>query len=175
MSVASKRRHVIKKVQMELVLPNEEQKIAQVISSCGNNLLEVEDENSEKYLVSMPSKFRKCIWVKRGQFVVIIPIKEGDRVRAEVEHILDEENILYIREHKQWPVKFEEHALKMTREAKRNIKNSDLESHCGIDADMLPPSDSDNSCDEDEEDEEDEEYSDEDDNEYNPNRSAAPK
>uniref|UniRef100_A0A0N4ZRF8 Probable RNA-binding protein EIF1AD n=1 Tax=Parastrongyloides trichosuri TaxID=131310 RepID=A0A0N4ZRF8_PARTI len=151
MSVASKRRHVIKKIQMELVLPNEDQKIAQVLSSCGNNLLEVEDENSEKYLVSMPSKFRKCIWVKRGQFVIIIPIKEGDRVRAEVEHILDVENILYIREHKKWPVKFEEQAMNMTREAKRNIKNGQQDSHCGIDADMLPPSDSDDEFNEDSE------------------------
>ncbi|CEF62493.1 Probable RNA-binding protein EIF1AD [Strongyloides ratti] len=172
MSVASKRRHVIKKIQMELVLPSEGQMIAQVLSSCGNNLLEVEDENSEKYLVSMPSKFRKCIWVKRGQFVVIVPIKEGDRVRAEVEHILDEENILYIREHKQWPDKFEEHALKMTREAKRNTKDSNLESHCGIDADMLPPSDDD---DEEYNSEDEEEYYSEEDNEYNPNRSAAPR
>uniref|UniRef100_A0AAF5D0F9 Probable RNA-binding protein EIF1AD n=1 Tax=Strongyloides stercoralis TaxID=6248 RepID=A0AAF5D0F9_STRER len=171
MSVASKRRHVIKKIQMELVLPNEEQMIARVLSSCGNNLLEVEDENSEKYLVSMPSKFRKCIWVKRGQFVVIVPIKEGDRVRAEVEHILDEENVLYIREHKQWPSKFEEDALKMTRESKRNTKSSDLESHCGIDADMLPPDDSDD-CSDDNESEE--EYSGDENNEYNPNRSAAP-
>uniref|UniRef100_A0AC35TKJ2 Probable RNA-binding protein EIF1AD n=1 Tax=Rhabditophanes sp. KR3021 TaxID=114890 RepID=A0AC35TKJ2_9BILA len=164
MSIASKRRHVIKKVEMEYALPKDEQKIAQVLASCGNNLLEVLDDQDDKYLVSMPSKFRKCIWAKRGQFVIISPIKEGDRVRAEVDHILDEENVLYIREHKLWPEKFEEEALAMTREAKRNPNGN--ATNGGIDEDMLPPSDSE----EEYSDEEGSEEDDEDDSCYNPNR-----
>ena len=32
----------------------------------------------------MPSKFRKNIWVKRGDYFVVTPIEEGDKVKAEI-------------------------------------------------------------------------------------------
>ena len=35
----------------------------------GNNLHEVETEDDEKFLVSMPTKFRKNVWIKRGTFL----------------------------------------------------------------------------------------------------------
>ncbi|KAK5973344.1 Blast:Centrosomal protein of 97 kDa [Trichostrongylus colubriformis] len=87
----------------------------------------------------MPSKFRKAIWIRRGQFVVLRPIEEGDKVKAEIEHVLDEENVLYIRSMKKWPTRFEDQARMMTRDAKRGGKGEDAM----IDDDMLPPSDSD--------------------------------
>ena len=45
--------------------------LLQVIASRGNNLHEVETAKREKYLVSMPSKFRKHVWIKRGQLLHI--------------------------------------------------------------------------------------------------------
>ncbi|KAI1720739.1 translation initiation factor 1A / IF-1 domain-containing protein [Ditylenchus destructor] len=91
-SKATKKRFVTKKLLMELVLPSEIEKVAQVTASRGNNLLEVEDEMGEKYLASMPTRFRNTVWVKRGHFVLLEPIEEGDKVRAEISHILDTEN-----------------------------------------------------------------------------------
>uniref|UniRef100_A0A1I8AB14 Probable RNA-binding protein EIF1AD n=1 Tax=Steinernema glaseri TaxID=37863 RepID=A0A1I8AB14_9BILA len=179
MSVASKRRFVTKQLESENLLPREDELIAQVIAARGNNLHEVEDANGEKYLVSMPSKFRKSVWIKRGQFVFIQPIEEGDKVRAEITHVLDNENLMYVREQKMWPERFEVEANRLT-----GRMNADEEKDGFIDADMLPPSYSDEEYDEDEEEEEDgddEECEDEEEDSegedpavYNPNRTAAP-
>ena len=39
----------------------------QVKSPRGNNLHDVVTENNQEFIVSMPSKFRKTVWVKRGE------------------------------------------------------------------------------------------------------------
>nr|CDJ95875.1 S1 domain containing protein [Haemonchus contortus] len=181
MSVSTKRRYITNKVESEYYTPVEGDIIAQVRNARGNNLHEVEDENGETYVASMPSKFRKAIWIRRGQFVVLRPIEEGDKVKAEIEHVLDEENILYIRSINKWPARFEEQARMMTRDAKRGGKGEDTM----IDDDMLPPTDSDEyESDEEQSDDEDEDdvsanNSDDDNHElnlpqYNPNRDKAP-
>ncbi|KHJ88287.1 hypothetical protein OESDEN_11921 [Oesophagostomum dentatum] len=132
------------------------------------------------YVASMPSKFRKAVWIRRGQFVVLRPIEEGDKVKAEIEHILDEENVLYIRSQNKWPARFEEQARMMTRDAKRGATGENPM----IDEDMLPPSDSDEYDEDEEEENEDEEQEgssgdetsddDVDTRQYNPNRNQAP-
>ena len=49
--------------------------------------------------VSMPTKFRKNVWIKRGDFVMVQPIDEGDKVKAEIVHILmDKHHIKYIKQ-----------------------------------------------------------------------------
>ncbi|CAI4223279.1 unnamed protein product [Auanema sp. JU1783] len=175
MSVASKRRFITNKVEREYYEPVEGDIIAQIKGPRGNNLHDVEDQNGEIYVASMPPKFRKAVWVRRGQFVILRSIDEGDKVKAEIEHVLDEESVLYIREIKKWPVHFEDCAEQMTRNAKRGNTGD----HPMIDDDMLPPSDSDYSDEEDDDEEMDEdvEYSSSEDDEeiYNPNRIAAPK
>ncbi|TKR61507.1 hypothetical protein L596_028608 [Steinernema carpocapsae] len=145
MSVASKRRYVTKQLESELLLPCENELIAMVQAARGNNLHEVEDANGEKYLVSMPSKFRKSVWIKRGQFVFVQPIEEGDKVRAEITHVLDNENLLYVREHKLWPERFDAEADRIIK-----TKNTDTDKTGFIDADMLPPSYSDEEYDDEE-------------------------
>ncbi|VDM60584.1 unnamed protein product [Angiostrongylus costaricensis] len=146
MSVSTKRRYVTNKVVSEYYTPVEGDIIAQVRGARGNNLHEVEDESGEVYVASMPSKFRKTVWIRRGQFVVLRPIEEGGKVKAEIEHVLDEENVLYIRSKDKWPLRFEEQAKMMTREAKRGVNGE----HSMIDDDMLPSSDSDESEDDEE-------------------------
>lgn len=63
----------------------------------------MEDANGEIYLASMPTKFRNAVWIRRGTFVFLISIEEGVKVKAEITHILDAENVLYVREHNLWP------------------------------------------------------------------------
>ncbi|VDK48468.1 unnamed protein product [Anisakis simplex] len=160
MSIASKRRFVTKQVESEYVLPGKGEIIGKVLAGRGNNLHEVEDANGEKYLASMPTKFRKSVWVKRGQFVLLQAIEEGDKVKAEITNVLDDENVLHIREEELWPQRFEQDAEKLTREAKRHV-NVENKKHQVIDADMLPPSDSESSEeDEDEEAEDDQDSAD---------------
>ena len=68
----------------------------------GNNLHEVETASAEKYLVSMPTKFRKNVWIKRGDFVLVQPISEGEKVKAEIVNILYADQIKYIQSQGKW-------------------------------------------------------------------------
>ncbi len=63
---------------------------------------EIETSEGEKYLVSMPTKFRKNVWIKRGDFVLIQPIEEGEKVKAEIVAILYAEQIKYIQNQGKW-------------------------------------------------------------------------
>ncbi|KZC04372.1 PREDICTED: probable RNA-binding protein EIF1AD [Dufourea novaeangliae] len=106
MSKATKRKHVVKEVQ-DLSVPTESQSIVRILESRGNNLHEVEDAISEQYLVSMPTKFRRNIWVKRGDFVLVEPIPEGDKVKAEIVKILTREHQKWYRAQNCWPKEFD--------------------------------------------------------------------
>ena len=122
MSQSTKRKHVTKEVLDEFRLPINNERIVQVLAGRGNNLHEVYDpnsqtegiditgiqENANKYLVSMPTKFRKNVWIKRGDYVVVEPIAEGDKVKAEIVQILYKHQIKYIKEQGQWPSQFSE-------------------------------------------------------------------
>lgn len=72
----------------DLSVPTDSQCIVRVLQPRGNNLHEVVTPAGEQYLVSMPTKFRKYIWVKRGDYVLTDPIKEGDKVKGEIVKIL---------------------------------------------------------------------------------------
>nr|SVE75535.1 EOG090X0KPP [Daphnia dolichocephala] len=111
MSKATKRKHVTKEVLDGYVLPEESQQIVKILGGKGNNLHEVETAEGEKYLVSMPTKFRKNVWIKRGDYVLIQPIEEGEKVKAEIITILYSDQIKYIQSHGKWPKEFLTSAL----------------------------------------------------------------
>lgn len=107
MSRATKRKHVLLEVlKDDYSLPQEGQEIVKVLSSRGNNLHEVEDTSGETYLVSMPTKFRKNVWVKRGDYVLVESIAEGDKVKAEMVRILSQEHIKCFKKAGVWPEAF---------------------------------------------------------------------
>nr|CAG4647583.1 EOG090X0KPP [Megafenestra aurita]SVE92794.1 EOG090X0KPP [Megafenestra aurita] len=106
MSKTTKRKHVTKEVLDSYVLPEDNQKIVKVLGGRGNNLHEIETSDGETYLVSMPTKFRKNVWIKRGDYVLIQPIEEGEKVKAEIYAILYAEQIKYIQSQGQWPQRF---------------------------------------------------------------------
>ncbi|XP_015775840.1 PREDICTED: probable RNA-binding protein EIF1AD [Acropora digitifera] len=97
MSKATKRKHVAKEVLDDYVVPDPNQQIVKISGSRGNNLHEVETSDGTKFLVSMPSKFRKSVWIKRGDFVIVDPIEEGNKVCAEIVHILYGKQIKYLK------------------------------------------------------------------------------
>ena len=74
----------------------------QILGGKGNNLHEIETSEGETFLVSMPTKFRKNVWIKRGDFVLIQPIEEGEKVKAEILAILYGEQIKYIQSQGKW-------------------------------------------------------------------------
>ncbi|XP_078671671.1 putative RNA-binding protein EIF1AD [Branchiostoma floridae x Branchiostoma belcheri] len=107
MSKTTKKKHVAREVLEEFVLPEGDQQIVRVVASRGGNLHEVETVNGDHFLASMPTKFRKNIWIKRGDHVIVEPIEEGDKVRAEIQFVLYRDQIKYIIEEGAWPQAFE--------------------------------------------------------------------
>lgn len=96
----------------------------------------------------MPSKFRRTLWVRRGNFVILRPIEEGDKVRAEIVHVLDTDNIAYLIKKEQWPDKFADEAKTLTS---RRVEANDEKSA----DDMFPStSEEEDECSEEEVDEE---------------------
>lgn len=108
MSQATKRKHVVKEVLGDFVTPTENQQIVKVTGSRGNNLHETITAQGETFLVSMPTKFRKNIWIKRGDYVIVDPIEEGEKVKAEISFILYKDHIQYLQKEKLWPEGFME-------------------------------------------------------------------
>lgn len=110
MSKVNKRKHVMKEMQNDdFDPPTENQQIVRIVGARGNNLHEVESsalENDERYLVTMPTKFRRNVWVKRGDYVVVEPIEEGDKVKAEIVRILTPQHIKEFTKDGIWPEKF---------------------------------------------------------------------
>ncbi|GAB0091598.1 Probable RNA-binding protein EIF1AD [Sergentomyia squamirostris] len=108
MSRTARRKHVMREFWMDnFDLPTENQTIVRVLQSRGNNLFDVESPNEEEnFLVSMPTKFRKNMWVKRGDFILVEPIEEGNKVKAEIVKILTPEHIKEYTKANVWPKKF---------------------------------------------------------------------
>jgi len=125
MSSATKRKHVTRDVVQNFTLPEDDETIVQVVAGRGNNLHEVRRDTGETFLVSMPTKFRKNVWIKRGDFVVVKPIEEGDKVKAEILTILYKEQIKYIKAENQWPVGFEANKVEEEEEEDQKEKGSD--------------------------------------------------
>ena len=63
----------------------------------------IEADDQTTYLVSMPTKFRKNVWIKRGDFCIVEAIEEGDKVKAEIVRILYKDQIRFIKSEKLWP------------------------------------------------------------------------
>lgn len=139
-SKATKNRFVTARLESELVLPAENELVGRVISARGRDLFEVIDEDGQQYLASMPTRFRTTVYIKRDQFVYLLPIDEGQKVKAEITHVPDAETIIYACEQKVWPERFKDEAAALMRNSQRNNKTTTS----AIDEDMLPPSYSDN-------------------------------
>ncbi|XP_075152041.1 putative RNA-binding protein EIF1AD [Haematobia irritans] len=109
MSRVTRQKHVLKEMmEDDYDLPKENQQIVRVVCSRGNNLHEVETANldEDRFLVTMPNKFRKNVWVKRGDFILVEPIEEGDKVKAEICKILTTEHIKEYTKAGVWPERF---------------------------------------------------------------------
>ncbi|XP_045621162.1 probable RNA-binding protein EIF1AD [Procambarus clarkii] len=110
MSATTKKKHVERELCEDFSLPEGHQSIVKVVRPRGNNLHQVTTANGEEFLASMPLKFRKHVWIKRGDYVVTEPIPEGNKVRAEIVRILMKDHIRYIMQNSKWPSEFVEHS-----------------------------------------------------------------
>jgi len=188
-SKATKRKIVTKEAVDDYFVPEDDEEIVKIVASRGNNLHEVENASGSTFLVSMPTKFRKNIWVKRGDFVVTVPIKEGNKVQGEIVYILLAKQIKYLKDEKMWPEAFNQNIHKEEKnidEQKAGIEPVKMNGHMQEESDDSDNSDSEDDTDDEifqnpnhrpmyyyedsddestEDDEEDEDADDEDDNE----------
>ncbi|KAL7395648.1 hypothetical protein ABVT39_020809 [Epinephelus coioides] len=125
MSQATKRKHVVKEVLGDFVTPTENQQIVKITGSRGNNLHETVTAQGETFLVSMPTKFRKNIWIKRGDYVIVDPIEEGEKVKAEISFILYKDHIQYLQKQKLWPEGFTEESSEQEATNKQQEKEKE--------------------------------------------------
>jgi len=130
MSKTTKRKIVTREVETEFTLPTEDQQIVKVVAGRGNNLHEVTDHSGQSFLVSMPTKFRKNVWIKRGDFVVVTPIEEGDKVKAEICTILYKDQVRFIKSENQWPEGFSNQEDAVKEGLSKLDLNEDKDSDC---------------------------------------------
>ncbi|KAJ8281641.1 hypothetical protein COCON_G00041600 [Conger conger] len=129
MSLATKRKHVVKEVLGDFVTPTESQQIVRVVGSPGNNLHEAVTADGKRFLVSMPTKFRKNIWIKRGDFVIVDPIEEGEKVKAEISFILYKDHIRHLQTIGVWPEGFVEDSTLEERRRGQQQEEREEEQH----------------------------------------------
>jgi len=98
---------VTREVVEEFRLPDTNEAIVKVLAGKGNNLHEVADKQGNAFLVSMPTKFRKNVWIKRGDYLYISPISEGDKVKGEITTVLYKDQIKFIKKEGAWPAQFD--------------------------------------------------------------------
>jgi translation initiation factor IF-1 len=106
------RKGVTKRVLYGDPEPKENEQIVRVVALRGSNLFEVANAEGDKSVTMLPTKFRKLIWVKRGDFLIVA---EGDgeatvatgkkgAVTSIVEHILYKDQIRNLKSKSLWCV-----------------------------------------------------------------------
>jgi probable RNA-binding protein EIF1AD len=130
------RKHVTDSVLNQFPEPSHGEYIAQVMGSRGGNVLEIlvpaasEDtdtctngsqKEASQELAILPTKYRKLIWVKRGDFIIVggddttkASLDEQqqqqpsskNKVRYMVRHILYKDQISHLKSLKLWPSQF---------------------------------------------------------------------
>ncbi|KAK9717402.1 hypothetical protein K7432_006240 [Basidiobolus ranarum] len=69
--------------------PTANQIFARVVGPRGQNLHEVELTDGKQVLVSLPSKYRNLVYVKRGHFVIVEPCEHTDtKIFADIVQVL---------------------------------------------------------------------------------------
>jgi len=91
-------------------VPVEGESIVKVVELRGSNICEVEFPEGEKMLVQIPTKFRKLVWIKRGNYLIISRPAAWDnlsyKVRAVVHHILFPDQVKHLKDQNLWPTQF---------------------------------------------------------------------
>jgi probable RNA-binding protein EIF1AD len=70
--------------------------------------MKVTTENGDTFLASMPTRFRRNVWIKRGDYVVIEKIEEGVKVQGEIARILYKDHVAQLKKDGIWPEAFTE-------------------------------------------------------------------
>lgn len=101
------RKGVVAQTVSSLPVPEAEEKIVRVVSIRGGNLVEVVDAATDSGLAILPAKFRRLIWIKRGDYL-IVSSGDADQIKYIVRYVLYPRQIAHLKAENLWP--FEEEA-----------------------------------------------------------------
>ncbi|XP_063691390.1 probable RNA-binding protein EIF1AD [Bolinopsis microptera] len=124
MSEATKRKIVTQEVVHGDVTLCKNQNIVKVLESKGNNLFLIEEETGHVTLCSMPPKFRKNVWIKRGDYLIVESIKEGKKVTCEMVNILYPPQIKDLKSDNVWPQHFHSETEDVNKDVNKDVKDS---------------------------------------------------
>jgi len=106
------RKHLKEEV-WEIPKLEENQKIVKISEVRGNNC-EVEYPNGTKIVCLIPAKFRKAVWIRRGSYAIIDPLKEQDqsaqnaKIKGILAHLILYEQLKDLMQVDYWPEEFKE-------------------------------------------------------------------
>jgi probable RNA-binding protein EIF1AD len=94
--------------------PKDGQLVAQVSKSFGSNLLQVETAEGETGLALLPTRFRKLVWIKRGDYLIVtgadgeIETSAGGegKVRFIIDSVLYSDQVKHLKAAGLWPERF---------------------------------------------------------------------
>jgi len=92
--MSMQKKNVFREFLKDDYAPLKDQKIVKYLEGRGNNLHFVEDYHGNEFLVSMPKKYRKTVWLYRGNCLVIDPVQEGDKVKGEIVCVISEKCVI---------------------------------------------------------------------------------
>lgn len=129
------RKNVTEDVLYGMREPTEHQQIVQVLKSLGSNLLQVETSAGDDGIAMLPTKFRKLVWIKRGNFAIVSQAEGGfetasgseGKVRYIIDHVLYSDAIKNLQQNGKWPERFATDALKPQPSAAAEAANADVE------------------------------------------------
>jgi len=105
------RKHLKTSVLNSFPVPSELELVARVTELRGSNICEVQLPKGEKLLVQIPTRFRKTVWIKRGNFVIINRPTNWDnlwyKVGAMVQHVLFSDHVKHLKTEGLWPPEFD--------------------------------------------------------------------
>ncbi|ETW06673.1 hypothetical protein H310_02855 [Aphanomyces invadans] len=89
-------------------VPEAGELIVQVQAMRGSNLFEIVTSDGETGVAMLPTKYRKLIWIRRGDFLIVAAAHGAHKgaVNYSVEHILYKDQIKHLKKENLWPESF---------------------------------------------------------------------
>lgn len=109
------RKHLTDSVLNDLPEPKENERIAKVTGTRGSNQfdiivdpqsVDINEEDMKAVLAILPTKFRKLVWLKRNDYVIVQCADSDDDesgIRYMIEHILYKDQVKHLKDKNLWP------------------------------------------------------------------------
>lgn len=104
---SSYRKGVVEQTMKSFPVPEAGEEVVRVVTMRGGNIVEIVDSSKREGLALLPTKFRRLIWIKRGDYL-IVSSGGDDKVSFIVRSVLYPKQIKHLKDEKLWPFEEEE-------------------------------------------------------------------